>query len=102
MWLDLISEVLAGASAVLLWLPAWRLSRDLLAIKNLEPVASQHDWLARYAKKFSDAIDAINPMKTLKDRTVTSVDQPKTIPIESSMLGRLGGLAVAADVGSLY
>lgn len=56
MWLDLISEVLAGASAVLLWLPAWRLSRDLLAIKNLEPVASQHDWLARYAKKFSDAI----------------------------------------------
>ena len=46
--------------------------------------------------------DAINLMKTLKDRTVTSVDQPKTIPIESSMLARLGGLAVAADVGSLY
>lgn len=56
MWLELIGEVLAGASAVLLWLPAWRLSRDLLAIKRLEPVARQQDKVASLAKKFSDAL----------------------------------------------
>jgi len=55
-WLELIGEVLACASALLLWLPAWRLSRDLLAIKRLEPIARQQDKLANLAKKFSDTL----------------------------------------------
>lgn len=56
MWLELASEGLAGVSALLLWLPAWRLSRDLLAVKRLEPVAKRQDKLANLANRFSVAL----------------------------------------------
>jgi len=53
--LELIGEPLASASALLLPLPAWRLSRDLLAIKRDEQVTRHRDKVANFARKFSVA-----------------------------------------------
>lgn len=88
--------------------------RVLLAMAKAKGLGKPAAWVAGLIKNSSEgaekmantarAQEAVNPMKTLK----ASADRPKTIPIgndqqtTSSMLGRLGGLAVASDVGSLY
>ena len=53
--LELIGEPLAIATALLLPLRAWRLSRDLLAIKRDEQVTRHRDKVANFARKFSVA-----------------------------------------------
>jgi hypothetical protein len=49
---EFLSELLALASAILLWLPAWRLSQEQFTADALDPIANKKKWLdlARLAR----------------------------------------------------